>query len=634
MSDRAVSRWHAAPCGLLVLRPDGTVLEANDLLLHWIGAQDLGLAPDATLSSLLTVGGRIYWETHLAPLLHVEGRLDEVAVELRTPDGRLPVLLTAVATREEEVVHVALSSARERVTYEREVLAARTRAERSTSQLHALQATTAALSRAVGVDAVAEALLDAAVGPLHAGAATLWLADGEDRLVSHGSRGEPSVAPPLSLLLRSGAPARQDGRVVVALHGQAVLRGALSLQERDDPGGDQLDLEVLTAVGQQAGLALDRAELYEQSADVARELQHSLLAVEPPLDRRFSVATAYRPGVEQLEVGGDWYDVFLAQPDVLSVVVGDVVGRGLRAASAMGQLRSAVRAVAGARTGPAALLARLDLFVEQVEAAGMATVAYAELDLDSGRLRYACAGHPPPLLVPVDGPPRMLWEGRSTPLGGFVRARARAEGDVVLAPGDRLLLCTDGLFERRDRDLDEGLDALMTAAEGLQSLSLTACVASLTDALLQDETARDDVCVLLLSWAGKQFEHQLPADLTTLSAVRHELGSWLSERGIADGDCADLVLAASEAIANAGEHGGGRRSSERVALWVRLEQRADGQEELLMTVRDSGQWRTGVRSHERGRGLRIIDALVDDVTVDSTDGTTVVLRKQIAARAS
>jgi serine phosphatase RsbU (regulator of sigma subunit)/anti-sigma regulatory factor (Ser/Thr protein kinase) len=629
----APGRWRTAPCGLLVLRLDGMVLEANDVLLQWIGAQDGGVPREATLSSLLSVGGRIYWETHLAPLLSVEGRLDEVAVELRTPAGRLPVLLTAVVAREQEVIHVALSSARERMTYEREVLAARTRAERSTSQLHALQATTAALSRAVGVDAVAEALLDAAVGPLNAAAATLWLADGGRLLSAHGSRREPLVTPPRSLLLESGVAAPLDGRVVVPLHGHTTLRGALSLRQRADAGGDPLDLEVLTAVGQQAGLALDRAELYEQSASVARELQHSLLAVEPPRDIRFSVATAYRPGVELLDVGGDWYDVFCAEPGVLSVVVGDVVGRGLSAASAMGQLRSAVRAVAGAGLGPAALLARLDRFVEQVEAAGMATVAYAELDLASGRLRYACAGHPPPLLMPADGTPRLLWEGRSTPLGGFVRPLRRPEAEVVLSPGDRLLLCTDGLFERRDRGLDEGLDLLVAAAGRLQPMSLARAVGSLTRALLDDETTRDDVCVLLLSWSGSSFERQLPADLTTLSAVRHELGAWLSEHGVADDQGADLVLAASEAVANAGEHGCGRRSTERVNLWVRLEQSPAG-EDVVISVSDPGRWRTGVRTTERGRGLLIMEALVDDVTVDSGDGTTVALRKRISRRPS
>ena len=144
----------------------------------------------------------------------------------------------------------------------------------------------------------------------------------------------------------------RDGRVVVPLHGLSAWQGVLSLAPRTDAGADPLDLEVLTAVGQQAGLALERAQLYEQSASVAHELQRSLLAIDLPDDPRFAVATTYRPGVEMLEVGGDWYDVFLAAEGVLSVSVGDVVGRGLGAASAMGQLRSAVRAVPDRTPGP------------------------------------------------------------------------------------------------------------------------------------------------------------------------------------------------------------------------------------------------------------------------------------------
>ncbi|MEX2289458.1 MAG: SpoIIE family protein phosphatase [Mycobacteriales bacterium] len=621
------ARWEDAPCGLLTLRPDGTVGEANGTVLEWLGRTERDVL-GCQLSELLSVGGRIYWETHLSPLLHVDGRVDEVAVELRAAGGRLPVLLTAV--RSGDGVHVALSSARERSRYERELLSARAAADRSATQLRALQEVTAALSQALGVEGVAQALLAAAVAPLGAAAGTLWLSDRETGLIRHSSRGEPAGACelPAPALLQRTAVVTDGGRAVVPLRGHSVLQGVLSLLPPDTAAAESPDLEMLTTVGQQAGLALDRAQLYEQSAMVAHELQHSLLAVEPPRDGRFAVATAYRPGVEMLEVGGDWYDVFAAEPDVLSVVVGDVVGRGLHAASTMGQLRSAVRAVAASEVGPARLLSRLDRFVDQVEAAAMATVAYAELDLDEGRLRYACAGHPPPLLLPVAGRPRLLWEGRSTPLGAFAPAQHRAEATVQLTPGDRVLLYTDGLFERRDRDLDDGLAVLERVTAELHSVPLAEAVARLTQTLLLDERVRDDVCVLMLSWAGRPFHRTLPADLTGLSAIRQELAAWLAERGL-DGQTADdLVLAASEAMANAAEHGSGRRSEESVALSAELEQRPDHQDQVVVTVRDRGRWRTGPASHERGRGLMIMRALVD-VAVQEGDGTTVVLRRTL-----
>lgn len=628
MIDVRPPTWDDAPVGLLTLRADGTILQVNRTFQDWVDRPAGELVGQLQLGSLLSVGGRIYWETHVAPLLAVDRRVDEVAVELRTPSGRLPVLLTAVADGDR--VTVAVSSARGRQSYERELLGARARAERSATQLQALQQTTSALSRAVGADAVAQALLSAAVGALGAASGTLWLADDAGSLTVHGSSGELSaVLPTEGVLLQQREAVSVAGRTLVPLHGQSLLRGVLSLAARTEAAADPLDLEVLTAVGQQAGLALDRAQLYEQSASVARELQHSLLALDPPVDGRYDVATVYRPGVEMLEVGGDWYDVFLVEPGVLGFVVGDVVGRGLAAASAMGQLRSAVRAVAGPGVGPARLLNRLDSFVEQVPAARMATLAYAELDLATGELRYACAGHPPPLLSPVHGSPELLWEGRSTPLGGFFRALERTQATCRLSPGDRLLLCTDGLFERRDRELDEGLDALTAATARLSGLPLAEAVRSLTHTLLQDEHTRDDVCVLLLSWSDHAFERELPADLLGLSALRHELSDWLATHGLQQDERDDLVLAVSEAVANAAEHGSGLRTDESVHLRVRLDGAAEERAEVVVSVADRGHWRTSSSTHERGRGMTIIGALVDDVQVDETDGTTVVLRRRV-----
>lgn len=620
--------WADAPVGLAELELDSTIRTANRTLLAWCGSAQEQLAGRTRLAELLSVGGRIFWETHLAPLLLVEGRVDEVALELRTPEGRMPVLLTAV--RHDGGIRVAVSSARERSTYEKQLLSARRAAEVAQDRLQALQSTTAALSGAVGVEAVAEAVLDAAVGPLGAASAALWLG-GSGELRLHGVRGQdggPLPAAPSS----SGPVLQQDGQVLVPLQGPGAVHGVLALRAREDAGSDPLDLEVLHAVGQQTGLALDRALRYEQSAGVAHELQQSLLSVAPPVDARYAVATAYRPGVEALEVGGDWHDVFRGSDSRLSLVVGDVVGHGLTAASAMGQLRSAVRAVALAELGPGGLLTRLDAFVEQVPAADMATLAYAELDLDSGELHYACAGHPPPLLLRADGEVRLLWEGRSTPLGGFVRPLERSEARVQLEPGDRVLLYTDGLFERRNRSLDDGLALLCATAAAERESPLEEAVQAVTGALLSDEQGRDDVCVLLIGWTGLDFDRTLPADLSTLSRTRRELRAWLHARGAGSGDVDDVVLAASEAVANAAEHGSGGRPQDEVRLRARVERVTDGAD-LVVRVDDRGAWRPPVADVERGRGMLIISQLVDDlqVSTDSAggDGTTVVLRRRM-----
>ena len=611
-----------APCGLLLLELDGTVVAANRTFRDWTGRTSEQLAA-LRLPQLLSVGGRIYWETHLSPLLHVERRVDEVALELKGPGGRRPVLLSA-AVGDDGLVRVALSEARERSRYERELLAARAAADLSAGRLAALQEVTAGLSRALGLSAVRDALLDAAVGPLGAAAATLWLPS-DDGLTPYAARGEvvDAARPP-------GAD-RADGRLAVPLQGALAPQGVLSLRPRTGAGTDPLDAELLLSVGQQAGLALDRALLHEQSATVARELQHALLAVDAPVDTRFAVATTYRPGIEMLEVGGDWYDVFLADEGVLSVVVGDVVGRGLGAASAMGQLRSATRAVSEPGRSPADVLAHLDRFVEQVPAAAFATVVHAQLDLTTGLVRLACAGHPPPVLVPRSGPPRLVWGGRSTPLGASDPAASRTDTSVQLAAGDRLLLYTDGLVERRDTGLDERLDVLEVAAADLVGVPLDGAVAALVARLLVDEQHRDDVCVLLLEWAGAVFERRLPGDLRTLAEVRSDLRRWLADRGLDARTADDLVLATSEALANAAEHGSGGRPTERVHLQVRVEQDREGGSEVVVQVTDRGRWRPATSASERGRGLQIAQALVDDVVVETGDGTSVQLRRRLRA---
>jgi serine/threonine-protein kinase RsbW len=166
------------------------------------------------------------------------------------------------------------------------------------------------------------------------------------------------------------------------------------------------DRALLVAFAGQATLALERSRLYEEQRDVAHVLQQSMLGRAPRSDPRYDVATHYEPASEHLEVGGDWYDAFGVPNGRIAIVIGDVVGRGLIAASAMGQLRSAVRALAGTGRGPADVLTLLDTFTAQVPAAQYATLAYAEIDLDAGEMHFACAGHLPPLLVEPGGAPR------------------------------------------------------------------------------------------------------------------------------------------------------------------------------------------------------------------------------------
>jgi serine phosphatase RsbU (regulator of sigma subunit) len=272
--------------------------------------------------------------------------------------------------------------------------------------------------------------------------------------------------------------------------------GRLWLEFDAERGFDPEVRMFLVACAVQTGQALERLRHFEETRDVAHSLQKSLLAGAPPRDSRFEVATLYQPAVEHLEVGGDWHDAFRIAGTRVGIVVGDVVGRGLTAASAMGQLRSAVRALAGADLEPAAVLRHLDTFVDQVEAACYATLAYAEVDPDDGHVRFASAGHLPPVILEPGDAPRLFMEGRSPPLGVTGPGIRRAQAEFTLHPDAGFLLYTDGLVERRTEPIDAGLERLLATVRAHAGSSPAELVAALPGALLERGSSHDDVCVL------------------------------------------------------------------------------------------------------------------------------------------
>lgn len=527
---------------LLRLDGAGAIIDANDTFRAWL---DGTTAPDlrgTRLSSLLSVGGRIYWETHLAPLLRLQDRVEEIAVELRTADGRRQVLLSAERHGGDDpadvVIDVALFDARERSRYERELLAARAEAERSATSVRTLLTTTTALARAAGVDGVCDALVRAAVEEFRADSAWVWLVDatGAPELRAQCGGGPPAgeLTTALRAALRDGtAPGGSsrgagrgaatpvdevevtpEGHVVVPLRGADALHGVLVLVPRAHAGDDELDRDALAAAGQQGGVALDRAVLHEQSVSVAHELQRAMLTEHLPQPEGARLSTDYRPAERTLEVGGDWYDAFWVDDTVLALTVGDIVGHGLKSATAMGQLRTVVRSHAERGVGPAQVLARVDRFVQRHNVGFGSTLVYAELDLTTGRLEFACAGHPPPLVTRADGEATFLWTGRWMPLGVASRpvrppaavvgdrsgrhltdrdGEPSGQGSVELGWGDVLWLYTDGMVERHDRPLLTGLDELAQAALGTAG----ALAGELVSSLLGDGLNEyDDACVL------------------------------------------------------------------------------------------------------------------------------------------
>jgi phosphoserine phosphatase RsbU/P len=363
--DSAEDLFENAPCGYLSTLPDGTIVRVNRTFEEWTGLRREDLVGTRRFQDLLSPGGRIYHETHYAPLLRMQGSVRAIAVEIVRADGtRLPALVNSALHSDEQGrpqrVRTTVFDATDRRRYEDELLRAR-RQEQETAQ---------ALSR-------------------------------------------------------------------------SLLSGAL-------PTAPGLEVEV-----------------------------------------------AYRPAVSGLDVGGDWYDAFwLDDGETIGLVIGDVVGRGIGAAATMGQLRSAVRALASTGLGPGRLLDALDAYAERHEVGQMTTLICAELALGSRRLRYACAGHPPPLILSPDDEPSFAWEGRSTPLDIAPASPApRSEAVLELAPGSTLLLYTDGLVERRSESLTDGLDRLLQGAVTHRDDAPAALVSALVHAL-HDPAHIDDVCLL------------------------------------------------------------------------------------------------------------------------------------------
>lgn len=241
------------------------------------------------------------------------------------------------------------------------------------------------------------------------------------------------------------------------------------------------------------------ALVYKHEHQAALTLQSSLLPASVPTLDGIDVQVRYRPSGARTGVGGDWFDVIELPNERVGFVIGDVMGHGLAAAAFMGQLRVALRAFATEGHSPSRVLERADQMLPTISGERIATAIYAIVE-PGGRLRYANAGHPPPLVAQNGRSASYLSGGLSAPIGVGLPAGSRGESAVRLEPGATLLMYTDGLIERRDRHLDEGL-AELQALVSKPALNVgELCDAALTLAL---ETApEDDICLLGVQLPG------------------------------------------------------------------------------------------------------------------------------------
>ncbi|NEK59678.1 SpoIIE family protein phosphatase [Geodermatophilus sabuli] len=326
------------------------------------------------------------------------------------------------------------------------------------------------------------------------------------------------AASPVARALRDGTAARESAEAVLGLMAPGPARDLLSALGPEsavvlpltaehrpvgvltlylDPGRTHSaeDLAAARQIAVQAGRAVDRVHRQSQVARLVEGLQRSLLTDPPAIDRA-RVVVRYVPAAEAVRVGGDWYDAFLHPDGDPVVVIGDVAGHDSEAAAEMGQLRGLLRGIAHhGGGGPADVLRGLDAAMAHMHPDTMATATIARLERGGTVLRWANAGHPPPVVVTADGTVTVLARGLGDLLLGVDPATERREFTAPLPPGATVLLYTDGLVERRDSGVDEGLERLQRHLAELAGSPLDRLCDELLARMLPG-TPEDDVALL------------------------------------------------------------------------------------------------------------------------------------------
>jgi PAS domain S-box-containing protein len=396
---------------------------------------------------------------------------------------------------------------------------------------------------------------------------------------------------------------------------------------RIEPGGSRRFTEeddlLLSLLAGQLAQGLTRAHRIEQQRDTAVALQRAILG---PSALPGGFAVRYEPAGRPLEVGGDWYDTVALPDGRIGIVVGDCVGHGLEAASVMGQLRSACRALLLRDTGPARTLEGLDRFAATIPGALCTTVFCGVLDPGTGDLVYSSAGHPPGILVLADNTTVLLEEGRSLPLA--VRpGTVRADAVHSVPAGATLLLYTDGLVERRRLPLTAGIDRAGEAVAAGRDIALGELASELMENMAPAGGFDDDVALLLYRHPAP-LALSFPAEASRLAPVRASLRDWLHRCGLPPRTVQNVLVAAGEACANAIEHG--HRDTPGGPVRLHAEAFAD---RLRLTVSDSGRWKEPRPEHgtHRGNGVTLMRSLMQRVSITpGPAGTTVDMHTRIA----
>jgi phosphoserine phosphatase RsbU/P len=522
--------WDSAATLAAELTPDGTVLRANTALERLAGRPLEG----APLRELVVEQQQEAFGRRLAEA----GREWRQGTFGLRPDGARPVsdrqvwlrragdtvLLVAEAAvgEQERLVEKVLELNDDLVTAHRDLVRQREELREAIERVRKLEAISAAGLANLRMDELLPALLAAIAGAVGSDRAVILLRDEEDDVLVGGAAvgladgvldrirvpmgagvagriaatRQPVIIPDLSAVDVRSAYLRETSRsmagVPLVLEGAVI--GVLHVTSDALDRFSEADLNLLVPAAERAALAIARARVAERERRIAETLQRSLLPEVPPKLEGFELAARFIPG-SGVEVGGDWYDALALPQGGVGVVIGDVAGKGLRAATLMGELRAGLRAYAIEGGGPRETLVRLDRLARRT--GHMATAVLLHLDAVGERLEFASAGHLPPLRIGAGGHASFLTGGTAPPLLAY------GDGEpAVPAPlerGARLVLYTDGLVERRREPIDAGLERLRRAAEGFEG-PLGALCDHLLEALCPPPgTPQDDIALIAVS---------------------------------------------------------------------------------------------------------------------------------------
>jgi PAS domain S-box-containing protein len=571
----------------------------------------------------------------------VTGRLFELEA-VRRDGARFPaeVTVSKVTVGDETYLPAFIRdlSGRRKREEEREVLlreqAARAEAERVAEMVSGMQLLVDAALANRRLDDIVSDLVTRVRGVLAADAAVLYLRHEDGSLTEAGRAGDENERGALGTgdgfarqVAERSEPLLAEGDqsvIGVPLTAEAGVTGVLVVcaGEPQRFGGE--DVSLLRLAADRVALGIEQARVYEREHRIAETLQRSLLPERLPRLPGLEVAARYLPAAAEAEVGGDWYDVIPIPGGEVGLVMGDVAGKGLAAGAMVGQLRSALRAYAVEGHDPQRVLEQLNRLVwNELGESQMATLLYLVLDPADGSVRWVNAGHLPPLLVVGERLAHFVEGGRSVPLG-VMPFPAFEEVTTQLDPGGTVVLYTDGLVERAGDHIDNGLARLAGAVRDAPEDAEELCN-HLVQALVPEGGAQDDVALLALRNVpmGDRFSAEFPTDPHALASMRSLLRRWLRHARGTDQEIAEITTACGEAATNAIEHAGASTDTPFEVLG-RLQGR-----DVDITVRDYGAWRAP-RSGDQGRGLSLIEALMDEVEVTPTpEGTSVRMRRTL-----